>query len=71
LSLAGAQSVVEPPGQLRDLGFEFADALEEIPTAGTRGLVHDAIVPTEAMTGTTRCQTARYSMTPIHKDWHC
>jgi hypothetical protein len=28
LSLAGAQGVVEPPGQLRDLGFEFGDTLE-------------------------------------------
>src|SRR5262249_9319586 len=36
LSLAGAQGVVEPPGQLRDLGFEFGDTLENIPTAGTR-----------------------------------
>src|SRR5207248_931272 len=48
LTLAGAQGVVEPPGQLRDLGFEFGDTLEEIPTAGTRGLVHTAIVVTEA-----------------------
>ena len=46
LSLAGADSVVEPPGQLGDLGFEFGDAMEEIPTAGTRGFVHDAIVAT-------------------------
>jgi len=48
LSLAGAQGVVEPPGQLRDLGFEFGHALEEIPIAGTRGFVHAAIVVTEA-----------------------
>ena len=48
LPLAGAQGVVEPPGQLGDLGFEFGDALEEIPTAGTRRFVHAAIVPTGA-----------------------
>ena len=44
LSLAGAGGGVEPPGQLRDLGFEFGDTLEEFPAAGTRGLVHTAIV---------------------------
>jgi hypothetical protein len=43
-----AQRVVEPPGQLGDLGFEFGNTLEEFPTAGTRGLVHDAIVATGA-----------------------
>ena len=44
LPLAGAEGVVEPPGQLGDLGFEFGDTLEEFPAAGTRGLVHAAIV---------------------------
>jgi hypothetical protein len=44
LPLADAQSVIELPGQLGDLGFEFGDTLEEFPAAGTRGLVHDAIV---------------------------
>ena len=48
LPLPGAQSLVELPGQLRDLGFEFGDALEEFPTAGTRRFVHAAIVPTGA-----------------------
>jgi hypothetical protein len=48
LSLADADSIIEPPGQLGDLGFEFGDALEEIPTAGTRRFVHAAIVPTGA-----------------------
>jgi hypothetical protein len=48
LSLAGAQGVVESPGQRGDLGFEFGDTLEEFPTAGTRGLIHADIV----MTGT-------------------
>jgi hypothetical protein len=46
LSLAGAQHVVEPRRQLGDLGFEFGNTLEEFPTAGTRGLVHDTIVAT-------------------------
>ena len=48
LSLAGAHSLVEPSGQLSDLGFEFGDTLEEIPTTGTRRLVHDDIVVTWA-----------------------
>jgi hypothetical protein len=44
LPLAGADGVIELPGQLGDPGFEFGDTLEEFPTAGTRGLVHAAIV---------------------------
>ena len=48
LPLAGAEGVVELPGQLGDLGFEFGDTLEEFPAAGTRGLVHAAIVATGA-----------------------
>lgn len=54
LTLAGAQCVVEFPGQLRDLGFEFGDTLEEFPTAGTRRFVHDAIVLTGTPTGGAR-----------------
>lgn len=45
LTLARANGLVEPPGQRRDLGFEFGDTLEEIPAAGTRGLVHAAMLP--------------------------
>jgi hypothetical protein len=48
LPLAGAEGVVEPSGQLGDLGVEFGDTLEEIPTAGTRRLGPAAIVPTWA-----------------------
>ena len=44
LTLAGAERVIELPGQLRDLGFEFGDTLEKFPATGTRGLVHGAIV---------------------------
>src|SRR5207247_308769 len=51
LPLAGAQSVVELPGQVGDPGFEFGDTLEEFPAAGTGGLVHAAIVAAEASNG--------------------
>jgi hypothetical protein len=44
LPLAGAERVIELPGQLGDPGFEFGDTLQEFPAAGTRGLVHAAIV---------------------------
>ena len=44
LPLPGAEGILQLPGQLRDPGFEFGDTLEEFPTAGTRGLVHDTIV---------------------------
>jgi hypothetical protein len=40
LTLAGAEGVVEPPGQLGDPGFEVGDTQEEFPAVGTRGLVH-------------------------------
>src|SRR5690606_20732000 len=36
LSLAGAQGLVEPPGQLGDLGREFGNLLGEFPATGTR-----------------------------------
>jgi hypothetical protein len=45
LTLAGAQGVVEPAGQLRDLGFEFGDTPEEIPAAGARRHVHAGMLP--------------------------
>jgi hypothetical protein len=44
LSLAGAKSLLESAGQLSDLGLEFSNLLEEFPTTGTRGFVHDSIV---------------------------
>src|SRR6516162_3087437 len=46
LPLAGADGLVELPGQLRDPGFEFGDTLEEFPAPGTRDLFHAAIVVT-------------------------
>jgi hypothetical protein len=58
LPLAGAQGVVEPPGQLRDPGFEFGDSLEELPAAGTRRLVHATIVVTEASDSSLSAATA-------------
>ena len=67
LPLAGAEGVVELPGQLGDLGFEFGDTLEEFPAAGTRGLVHAAIVVTGAMTGATRCPMGGYLRTKNRK----
>ena len=45
LPLAGVDGVVEPPGQLRDLGLEFGDTLYKFPTAGTQRLVHTAMLP--------------------------
>jgi hypothetical protein len=44
LSLAGADGLVQLPGQFGDLGREFGNLFGECPTAGTRGLVHAAIV---------------------------
>src|SRR5262249_37289051 len=46
LPLAGADGLLQLPGQFGDPGFEFGDTLEEFPAAGTRGLVHAAIVVT-------------------------
>jgi hypothetical protein len=43
LPLAGAECVLERPGQLGDPCFECGDTTEEFPAAGTRGLVHDGI----------------------------
>jgi hypothetical protein len=48
LPLPGAQGLVEPPGQLGDLGFEFGDTLAAFPTAGTGRFVRADIVPTGA-----------------------
>jgi hypothetical protein len=51
LPLAGAECVVELPGQLGDPGFEIGHTPEEFPTAAADGLVHAAIVVIGAATG--------------------
>jgi hypothetical protein len=44
LALAGANGLVQLPGQFRDLGREFGNLFGEIPAPEIRGLVHVAIV---------------------------
>ncbi len=45
LSLAGANGLIQLPGQLSDLGREFGNLLGEFPAAGARRLVHSAMLP--------------------------
>lgn len=47
-ALAGAHRLVQLPGQFGGLGCEFGSPFGEFPAAGTRGLVHAAIVVKEA-----------------------
>jgi hypothetical protein len=49
LSLAGADGLVQLPGQLGNPGFEFGHAMEQFPTAGTRRLVHAAMLPDQPL----------------------
>lgn len=48
LTLAGADRLVQLPGQFSDLGREFSNLFGELPAAGTRELVHAVIVVTWA-----------------------
>ncbi|MDB5312776.1 MAG: hypothetical protein JWO38_6978, partial [Gemmataceae bacterium] len=38
---------------------EFGDTLEEIPTTGTRGLVHTAMLPDQPLFNCTGCREGR------------
>jgi hypothetical protein len=55
LPFAGAQGALEAPGQFRDLGFEFGDALEQRPTTGTGRLFHTAMVATRRPVSCASC----------------
>ena len=47
LTLAGAERLVELPGQVGDLRAEFVQFLSEGHAAGTDGFVHDPMLTTQ------------------------